>query len=53
MKMPLPYASPEEQQNIADCLSSIDELIDAESRKLKALEKYKKGLMQKLSLIHI
>ncbi len=38
----------EEQQKIADCLSSIDELIDAESRKLKALEKYKKGLMQKL-----
>ena len=38
----------EEQQKIADCLSSIDELMDAESRKLKALEKYKKGLMQKL-----
>ena len=38
----------EEQQKIADCLSSIDKLIDAESRKLKALEKYKKGLMQKL-----
>lgn len=38
----------EEQQKIADCLSSIDGLIDAESRKLKALEKYKKGLMQKL-----
>lgn len=48
MKMPLPYASPEEQQKIADCLSSIDELIDAESRKLKALKKHKKGLMQKL-----
>ena len=38
----------EEQQKIADCLSSIDDLIDAESRKLRALEKYKKGLMQKL-----
>ncbi|TWO28097.1 restriction endonuclease subunit S [Campylobacter insulaenigrae] len=37
-----------EQQKIADCLSSIDELINAESKKLKALEKYKKGLMQKL-----
>lgn len=37
-----------EQQKIADCLSSIDELIDAESRKLEALKKYKKGLMQKL-----
>ena len=48
MNMPLPYASPEEEQKIADCLSSIDKLIDAEIRKLKALEKYKKGLMQKL-----
>lgn len=38
----------EEQQKIAECLSSIDELINAESRKLKALEKHKKGLMQKL-----
>ena len=38
----------EEQQKIADCLSSIDDLIDAESRKLRAFEKYKKGLMQKL-----
>ena len=37
-----------EQQNIADCLFSIADLIDAESRKLKVLEKYKKGLMQKL-----
>lgn len=38
----------EEQKRIADCLSSIDELIEAESSKLKALEKHKKGLMQKL-----
>ena len=37
-----------EQQKIADCLFSIDELIDAESRKLSALEKYKKGLLKKL-----
>ena len=37
-----------EQQKIADCLSSIDKLIDAESRKLKALETYKKSLMKKL-----
>lgn len=46
--MPLALPDFKEQQKIADCLSSIDELIDAESRKLKALEKYKKGLMQKL-----
>lgn len=47
VKAPYPRSF-KEQQKIADCLSSIDELIDAESRKLKALEKYKKGLMQKL-----
>lgn len=47
VKVPYPRSF-KEQQKIADCLSSIDELIDAESKKLKALEKYKKGLMQKL-----
>lgn len=47
VKVPYPRSF-KEQQKIADCLSSIDELIDAENRKLKALEKYKKGLMQKL-----
>lgn len=46
--MPLALPDFKEQQKIADCLFSIDELIDAESRKLKVLEKYKKGLMQKL-----
>lgn len=46
--MPLALPDFKEQRKIADCLSSIDELIDAESKKLKALEKYKKGLMQKL-----
>lgn len=46
--MPLALPGFKEQQKIAECLSSIDELIDAESRKLKALAKYKKGLMQKL-----
>ncbi|HEM2777958.1 TPA: restriction endonuclease subunit S [Streptococcus suis] len=46
--MPLTLPDFKEQQKIADCLSSIDDLIDAESRKLRALEKYKKGLMQKL-----
>ena len=35
MKMPLPYTSPDEQQKIADCLSSIDELIDAETFRQK------------------
>ena len=43
---PLP-ALPE-QQKIADCLSSIDELIAAQSQKLTALKDHKKGLMQQL-----
>lgn len=38
----------EEQQKIADCLASIDDLIEAEKRKSEALKKYKKALMQKL-----
>lgn len=38
----------EEQQKIADCLSSLDELISAHSEKLNSLKAYKKGLMQQL-----
>lgn len=38
----------EEQQKIADCLSSLDDLITAEENKLAALKLHKKGLMQKL-----
>lgn len=37
-----------EQQKIADCLSTLDELIGAESQKLDALKSHKKGLMQQL-----
>lgn len=37
-----------EQQKIADCLSSLDELITAETQKLDALKTHKKGLMQQL-----
>ena len=40
--------SPAEQRKIAECLSSLDELIGAESRKLEALQAHKKGLMQQL-----
>ena len=39
---------PKEQQKIANCLSSIDELISAEEKKLSLLNDYKKGWMQKL-----
>lgn len=37
-----------EQQKIADCLSSLDELIAAHNRKLDALKAHKKGLVQRL-----
>lgn len=45
---PLAYPSPAEQQKIADCLSSVDELITAQTQKLEALKTHKKGLMQNL-----
>jgi type I restriction enzyme S subunit len=37
-----------EQQKIADCLSSIDEMLTFEAQKLAALKAHKKGLMQQL-----
>ncbi|WP_396596870.1 restriction endonuclease subunit S [Dokdonia sp. R86516] len=37
-----------EQQRIAKCLSSLDDLITLQTQKTKALQKHKKGLMQKL-----
>lgn len=45
--IPLPLEQ-SEQQKIADCLSSIDELIKTESKKLDVLKTYKKALMQQL-----
>jgi type I restriction enzyme S subunit len=45
---PVSFSSDEEQQKIADCLSSLDELITAHIQKLDALKNLKKGLMQQL-----
>jgi len=39
---------PQEQQKIASCLSSLDELLAAHNEKLQALKDHKKGLMQNL-----
>jgi len=37
-----------EQEKIADCLSSLDELITAQGRKVETLKAHKRGLMQEL-----
>ncbi|HEK0220671.1 TPA: restriction endonuclease subunit S [Pseudomonas aeruginosa] len=44
----IPVPSHAEQQKIADCLSSLDNLIAAETQKLDTLKTHKKGLMQQL-----
>lgn len=52
LALPVPLPGGEttraEQQKIAECLSTLDELIGAESQKLDALKAHKKGLMQQL-----
>jgi type I restriction enzyme, S subunit len=45
---PTLFPSKPEQQKIADCLGSLDELIAAQARKVEALKTHKKGLMQQL-----
>lgn len=47
-KLPIAVPARNEQKKIADCLSSLDELITAETQKLDALKTHKKGLMQQL-----
>lgn len=46
-RLPLP-TQPTEQQRIAACLSSVDNLIAAQARKVDALKLHKNGLMQQL-----
>ena len=52
LSLPIPYpkgvSSLGEQQRIADCLSSLDERIAAETNKLDALKDHKKGLLKQL-----
>lgn len=47
-KFGLLYPSLPEQQKIADCLSSLDEVIAAQAQKIEALQRHKKGLLQGL-----
>jgi len=46
--IPFPHKDTGEQQKIADCLSSLDELIELEAKRLDALKAHKKGLLQQL-----
>ena len=47
IRVPVPPAQ-EEQQKIADCLSSLDDVIRSEVARLEVLQDQKKGLMQQL-----
>ena len=47
-QIPIVRPNKDEQQKIADCLGSLDDMIAAEGRKLKALQRHKQGLMQQL-----
>jgi type I restriction enzyme S subunit len=47
-KFPITLPKPQEQQRIADCLASLDDLITAQTQKLAMLKNHKKGLMQQL-----
>lgn len=44
----VPIPKPDEQQKIADCFSSLDDLMSAVTYKIEALKEHKKGLMQQL-----
>jgi type I restriction enzyme S subunit len=46
--IPIPHPDIAEQQRIADCLTALDDLINAQTRKLNSLTTHKKGLMQQL-----
>lgn len=48
LKLKLPIPAQDEQQKIADCLSSLDDLIAAQAKKIEALKAHKKGMMQQL-----
>ena len=51
-KFPIPK-NPREQQKIASCLSSLDEIIAAQSEIIEQLKQHKKGLMQRMLPITI
>jgi len=46
--IPIPLPNEKEQEKIADCLSSIDDLITEQTKKIEALRTHKRGLLQGL-----
>jgi type I restriction enzyme, S subunit len=44
----LRFPSPDEQEAVADCLTSLDDCVAAQGRKVEALKTHKRGLMQEL-----
>lgn len=48
LKMLISAPKSDEQKKIADCLTSLDQIIAAQGRKIEALKAYKRGLMQQL-----
>jgi type I restriction enzyme S subunit len=47
-KLVFEFPKKQEQQKIANCLSTIDELISTQTEKIATLKAHKKGLMQQL-----
>ncbi len=47
-RLSVSFPSLPEQQKIASCLASLDDLITAQTQQLVALKTHKKGLMQQL-----
>jgi type I restriction enzyme, S subunit len=46
--VPLTVPDYDEQQRIADCLTSLDTRITAQAAKIETLKQHKRGLMQQL-----
>ncbi len=44
----LPAPEQKEQERIADCLQSIDQLLASQTAKIESLQNHKKGLLQQL-----
>lgn len=47
-KLKIPYPHPDEQQKIADFLSAIDEKITAATRRITAMQDFKKSMLQQM-----